>query len=262
MIKLWKLCLWAWICPSMLLAQSVHTNFLPELSGFRKVYEDHSEDELSIPLPGNRRREIVGDKTFIQYEYNMEAESNPGNRFVFSTYETEMEEMELNKIYLEESRRVYSIKRNDEMLIVIVETYQNAAVYSVTILRPKTKSPSERMYEQLEREGHLALYINFGTGTSELDAEAEVIIDQIAELMEANPDLHIRIDGHTDNVGDDAANKKLSYERAKTVMRQIIRKGISPSRLSAKGWGEEKPIASNDTEKGRRKNRRVELVKK
>ncbi len=74
--------------------------------------------------------------------------------------------------------------------------------------------------------------------------------------------LRVSIEGHTDNVGDPAANKKLSSDRANAVMNALIAKGIDKSRLSSVGWGQEKPVADNGTDEGRAKNRRVEIVKK
>jgi outer membrane protein OmpA-like peptidoglycan-associated protein len=77
-----------------------------------------------------------------------------------------------------------------------------------------------------------------------------------------NTALTVSIEGHTDNVGNAKNNKTLSEERAKSVMSLIIKNGIPSTRMSASGWGQEKPIADNATDEGRAKNRRVELVKK
>ncbi len=74
--------------------------------------------------------------------------------------------------------------------------------------------------------------------------------------------IKISIEGHTDNVGNATSNKKLSDDRAKSVMNVLIAKGIDKSRLSAIGWGQEKPVADNRTDEGKAKNRRVEIVKK
>ena len=77
--------------------------------------------------------------------------------------------------------------------------------------------------------------------------------------MRENPTLKISINGHTDNTGTPADNIKLSNNRANQVVRYLISKGIDASRLSSKGWGESQPIAANDTEEGRAKNRRTEM---
>jgi OOP family OmpA-OmpF porin len=118
------------------------------------------------------------------------------------------------------------------------------------------------MFDALNREGHIALYINFDTGKSVIKPESKPIIEQIVQMMKANPDLKISVEGHTDNVGNPKSNKTLSDDRAKAVVTEIVAQGIDEKRLSAAGYGQDKPIADNNTEEGRAKNRRVELVKK
>jgi outer membrane protein OmpA-like peptidoglycan-associated protein len=81
-------------------------------------------------------------------------------------------------------------------------------------------------------------------------------------MMKSNPDLKIGVEGHTDNVGTPASNKTLSEERAKSVVSEIVGQGISSDRLSPSGFGQDKPIADNNTDEGKAKNRRVELVRK
>ena len=76
--------------------------------------------------------------------------------------------------------------------------------------------------------------------------------------MKQNPDKTATISGHTDSTGSEAYNQKLSERRAISVKEEIVKQGISPDRLDAKGYGEEKPIATNKTKEGRQANRRVE----
>jgi outer membrane protein OmpA-like peptidoglycan-associated protein len=118
------------------------------------------------------------------------------------------------------------------------------------------------MFEALNRDGHIALYINFDTGKSIIRNESKTIIEQIVQMMKSNPDLKVGVEGHTDNVGTPASNKTLSEARAKSVVSAIVSQGITGERLSPAGYGQDKPIADNNTEEGRAKNRRVELVKK
>jgi len=80
--------------------------------------------------------------------------------------------------------------------------------------------------------------------------------------MKAEPEMKVSIEGHTDNTGDPAANKKLSERRAKAVQESLVAKGIAAARLSSRGWGQEKPVADNRSEEGKAKNRRVEIIKK
>ena len=121
---------------------------------------------------------------------------------------------------------------------------------------------ASNLLEALNREGHVALYINFDAGKSTIKPESEPIIHQIVEMMKANPEVKISVEGHTDNVGSPESNKILSEDRAKAVVTAIVAEGIDAKRLSSVGHGQDKPIADNKTEEGRASNRRVELVKK
>ena len=102
--------------------------------------------------------------------------------------------------------------------------------------------------------------IFFNTASYELLAASEVEIDKLARLLFVNPTLRIELGGHTDNVGNDAANQLLSEQRANAVRDRLIAKGIEGSRITAKGYGEIKPVATNDSEEGRAQNRRTEVT--
>lgn len=114
---------------------------------------------------------------------------------------------------------------------------------------------------KLDKEGHIALYINLDSGKATIKPESKDIIDEAVTALKNQPELKVKLEGHTDNVGGAEANKTLSSDRAKAVMEAIITAGIDKSCLSAEGFGLDKLIADNNTEEGRAKNRRVELVK-
>lgn len=102
--------------------------------------------------------------------------------------------------------------------------------------------------------------IFFKTASSELLPESKTEIDLLYQLLSKNATIGIKIIGHTDNLGHDTDNQKLSEARALSVVNALIAKGISSSRLKAEGKGETTPIDTNDTESGRQKNRRTEFV--
>jgi len=108
--------------------------------------------------------------------------------------------------------------------------------------------------------GLLAEGANFETGSATLNTEATARLDQVIEIMLANPSTSLTVEGHTDNQGDDAANQALSEERAQTVVDYLIDGGVGSDRLTAVGYGEDQPIADNDTAEGRAQNRRIEFV--
>ena len=120
---------------------------------------------------------------------------------------------------------------------------------------------ANQLLDELQRNGFIALYISFDTGKADLKADGQAAVTEIVNLLRSSPDLRIAIEGHTDNVGQATANKTLSERRAQSVMNAIVAAGIDAQRLSASGFGQERPIADNRSEDGRAKNRRVELVK-
>lgn len=125
-------------------------------------------------------------------------------------------------------------------------------------------------YKEIERDLYLVplevgstirlnnIFFDFGKAT--LRAESYPELDRLVGIMTQNDKMQIELSGHTDNVGSDDANLKLSEERAKSVVEYIVSKGIKAERIQAKGYGETKPVASNDTEEGKQLNRRVEFT--
>lgn len=102
--------------------------------------------------------------------------------------------------------------------------------------------------------------INFESGSAEIKPSSYALLDSAVDVMTRFPDLNLSIEGHTDNKGTDEDNQKLSEDRAAAVMAYLVGKGISEDRLQAKGFGETKPVADNETAKGRAENRRIEFV--
>ena len=100
----------------------------------------------------------------------------------------------------------------------------------------------------------------FATASATLKPESRVELDRLRNLLRENPQMKIQINGHTDSVGSDNDNQKLSEARAKAVYDYLILEGIAAERLRFKGFGESKPIDTNDSESGRRNNRRTEFV--
>jgi outer membrane protein OmpA-like peptidoglycan-associated protein len=100
----------------------------------------------------------------------------------------------------------------------------------------------------------------FDVGKSDLKQQSIAEVEKIISLMAANPELKVQINGHTDNTGNTASNKVLSLKRATSVVDYLVSKGIDTSRVTAKGYGSERPIVSNDEEIGGREiNRRSEI---
>lgn len=150
------------------------------------------------------------------------------------------------------------------------EALENRTGVLVVAVSPKARErkmvtvTSDEMAKALAATGNIALYgIQFDTNKSSLKPVSVDTIAQIAKLLQAQPALKLDVVGHTDNVGDAAANLKLSQRRADAVVVSLVEDhGIDEARLTARGEGMGKPLADNATEEGRAKNRRVELVKR
>lgn len=119
------------------------------------------------------------------------------------------------------------------------------------------------MAKEVAATGHIALYgVLFDTDKTDIKPESVAALDEIAKFLKADSKIGVYIVGHTDNVGGFEHNMSLSLRRAEAVVKELTTKyGISPGRLKAVGTGPVVPLAPNDTEAGRAKNRRVELVK-
>ena len=115
--------------------------------------------------------------------------------------------------------------------------------------------------QPIEKKKAIVLHnLYFATNKTEILAESEAALTDLYNMLVENPNIRIRIIGHTDAVGSDKDNQRLSEGRANSVRQNMIDRGIDPSRIEAIGKGKSEPIAPNDTEEGRAKNRRVEFI--
>ncbi len=101
--------------------------------------------------------------------------------------------------------------------------------------------------------------VSFQAGSTSIAGGSTESLDQVAKLLQDNPDKRIRIEGHTDDTGPASVNLRLSQERAQAVARYLESRNVSPAQLIAKGYGSSQPIADNATESGRARNRRIEI---
>ncbi len=118
------------------------------------------------------------------------------------------------------------------------------------------------MSDAIAKSGKLDVYgITFATGQATITPASDAVLSDVLAVLTANADWKLRIEGHTDNVGDKAANLKLSNARAAAIAAWLAGKGIDATRLSIAGLGDTQPVGENTTEEGRARNRRVVLVK-
>ena len=118
----------------------------------------------------------------------------------------------------------------------------------------------EVLLEPIKPNSKLTLNnVFFDFDKSNLKPESFIELDKLVELLKKNSNLKVEIGGYTDDKGDEKYNQILSQNRAETVLQYLVQKGIDKIRLTAKGYGETQPIAPNDTEENKAKNRRTEV---
>lgn len=207
---------------------------------------------------------LEGERTKIQY-YLQEGSPQPSFLQIRRNYGNALKNIGGTVLFDEERRGTYKVGKGGKEVWIALEAFNEGRNYELVVLEMEAMTQevtADAMYDALNKDGFIALYINFDTGKSNIKPESMTIIDQIAALLKAHADLKVSIEGHTDNVGTPESNKTLSQQRAKSVMSAVVQKGIAADRMAAVGWGQEKPIADNRSEDGRAKNRRVEVVKK
>jgi outer membrane protein OmpA-like peptidoglycan-associated protein len=118
------------------------------------------------------------------------------------------------------------------------------------------------MLEALEKNGKAPLYgITFLPGRADIAPESVIALGEVAALMRDNPEMRLRVEGHTDSTGAKAANQILSVKRAQAVVDNLVNRGLKRMRFEVAGMGDTDPVADNSTEAGRTRNRRIQLVK-
>ena len=237
--------------------------------------KNYNSVEFAVaPGPGEPKRQAVeGDATTIRY-FHEKPEAQPSALQVIRNYQNAIKAIGGQVAYErlpregdggETTLRV-ATGGKDVWIRVAPDVYsaptQSYVLSVVEVAAMAQVVSANKLLDEINRNGFVALYINFDTGKAELKPDGRATVAEIVKMMKAAPQLKLAVEGHTDNVGAAAANKALSEQRAKSVMAAIVAGGIEAGRLSAAGFGQERPVADNRGEEGRAKNRRVELVKK
>ncbi|MDJ1468533.1 OmpA family protein [Xanthocytophaga flava] len=155
------------------------------------------------------------------------------------------------------------LKEVDKYEEIKRDLYLTSTKKTETKEQPVSQSNTKQTNPSQPTEAEETVSLNdlfFDTNKFALRKESISELDQLVKMLKENPTMAIKIQGHTDNVGNDTYNMALSQNRAKSVVKYLTSKGISTNRLSSQGYGESKPVADNTTKDGRQQNRRVEFV--
>jgi outer membrane protein OmpA-like peptidoglycan-associated protein len=258
------------VLPAVLAAQETDEEgckdhpLLSRMKGFLIGSCKSNFDAVDFYVGEDKSQKLEGQKTLISYHL-MDGAAAPSEFQILRNYANAVKAIGGTVVYQSDIYISLKIVKGASQVWVAVEPANSGTVYDLTILEVGEMAQEVTagdMLAALNKDGRIALSIHFETGKATIKPESQKIVGEIAALLKANPDLRVSIEGHTDNTGTPQGNKVLSEERAKAVVGAVVAQGVEAPRLSALGWGQDKPVADNATEDGRAKNRRVEVVKK
>ncbi|HMK50087.1 MAG TPA: OmpA family protein [Thermodesulfovibrionales bacterium] len=232
-------------------------------------YEELEFNRYDFPFAAGKTQAVEGHHVYVDYYIN-EGAKVPSGLQIARNYENAAKAIGGKTVYEFEDGGVYYVtlkvvKGNAEAWVQVQAA--GNGMYKINVIEKQTMTQAvsanaESLAGSIRESGKAAVYgIYFDTGKSVIKEESEPAISEIVKLLNAEPKLRLYVVGHTDNVGAFDYNIKLSQARAAAVVSALINKhGIAASRLIPFGAGPTSPVESNQTEEGRAKNRRVELV--
>jgi outer membrane protein OmpA-like peptidoglycan-associated protein len=241
---------------------------LSRMPGFH-ISEYKENDFNSHRFIGQDKKQVSveGHKYYIEYRLDKGA-AEPGELKIRRNIQDALKKIGGNVIFDDNFNKTSTIvlQKDGKETWVEVRSYNN--MYRLTIvekeiMKQEVVANAEAMGNDINATGHVSIYgIYFDTGKAEIKPESDAAITEISKLLKNSADLKVYVVGHTDNVGSFDSNMKLSKDRADAVAKALSGKhGIAAARLISNGVGPLSPVKSNDSEEGRAKNRRVELVK-
>lgn len=225
--------------------------------------ENKEYEQAEMPVGKDKDGNVV-TKTFEgEYHYwDYATREGMSEIQVFRNFETALKQAGFVIDYEDQPQTITAHKGNTWLMMVSKGEYYYQTIVTVQAMKQEVAADASSLADEIQKTGHVAVYgIHFDTGKATLQAGSEQVLGEIAKLLGQSPGLKLRVEGHTDNQGNAAANQALSERRAQAVVAWLTAHGVSASRLTAQGFGQTKPVADNSTEDGRAKNRRVELAK-
>jgi OmpA-OmpF porin, OOP family len=181
---------------------------------------------------------------------------------VFRNFETALRQGGFTIVFEDSPGTITAHKGDTWYMLDNKGSFYYQTIVTAKAMTQEVTADASSLADELKKSGHVAVYgIHFDTAKATILPDSENILGEIVKMLQQNSDVKLNVEGHTDNVGSAASNQALSAKRAQAVVAWLTAHGVAGSRLTAKGWGQTKPVAENASEDGRAKNRRVELVK-
>jgi OmpA-OmpF porin, OOP family len=223
-------------------------------------------DAYAFDLGQGKKAQVEGEFWQINYFPQATLKSKPSELQILLNFENAVKKLGGTVLFKDKNKETMRVTKEGKEVWITVQTSFTGS-YTLLIVEKKAMAQdivanAEAFSNDLKALGHSAVYgIYFDTGKSDLKPESEQAMKEIVKLLKSEAGLKLYVVGHTDNVGALESNMKLSQDRGEAVVQALIRNGIEAPRLKGFGAGPYAPVTSNDTEEGRAKNRRVELVK-
>ncbi|MBV9991742.1 MAG: OmpA family protein [Alphaproteobacteria bacterium] len=234
--------------------------YLPPLPGSTDGSGGRESGPMTVEMPGSEEPQVVGNGYLVR-NYNEppglstvlfvsqyhNALTKAGWTIIQESAGASQTDATLTAHYAKNGRNIWAYLHN------------GGGNYSIQVA---DAGAADDLAKQLGKACHVALYgVLFDFNKSTLKPDSDPVLQNVLGILQKDAGLKVEVQGHTDNVGNDAYNQKLSEARAKSVVAWLTGHGIAADRLTFKGYGKTVPVASNDDDAGRAKNRRVEIAK-
>lgn len=224
-------------------------------------------DSFEFFIAKDKKKTVEGRLSSLKYYPQPDAKTRNSDLQIIRNYENAITKVGGKVVYSEKSRATFLLEQDGKELWIHVWA-EFTGKYGFTVvekaaMKQDVVADAAAFANDLQATGHVAVYgIYFDSGKAELKPESGAALQEIAKLLGAQPGLKLWVVGHTDWQGSAESNLDLSRRRADAVIKTLVgQHGIAAGRLAPFGNGPYAPVATNDSDEGRAKNRRVELVK-
>lgn len=216
-------------------------------------------------IPGYKNGKFVAEGKVTRVTYRNDKQP-AGELAILRSYEKIFTELGGKKLSSPDAKvkgqHLFYLEKDGGKTWMVLDNWDN--FLQLTFLEQKKMGQlvtAGQLSDQINKQGFANLNVNFDTNKSIIKDGDKAAINEVVTLLKNDSKLKLSVEGHTDNAGAAGANKTLSQARSDSLVAYMVTAGIPVSRLVAKGFGSEVPVADNRTEEGKAKNRRVELVK-